>query len=127
MIGNLMQPNKTNYFFINEKIQTSSSSLFRKAFAMKILKSFIANCGDLFFNEGVPISVSIDIREIKRRNKYEREDGFTVGNPRIDNAVNIILEALVGAAFYSINQVVEVYVVKKVGNENRIKVELSRV
>lgn len=122
-----MQPNKNNYFFLNEKIDHSSSSLFKKAFSMKVIKAFVGSCGDLFFNEDVPISITIEIREIKRRNKLVFNEGYAVGNPRIDKAVNIILEALTGAAFYSINQVVEVYVVKRLGNENRIKVEITRL
>jgi len=122
-----MQPNKNNFFYLNDKIENSSSALYKKMFKMKIIKSYVEHCGDLFFNEGVPVSITIEIRDIKRRNKYEKEEGYSVGIPRIDNAINLIIEALNGAAYYSPNQIVEVYIVKRLSNERRIKVELSRV
>jgi Holliday junction resolvase RusA-like endonuclease len=126
MIGNPMPLSNRNVFVIKERFPTYLSPRMREVYRMKIIREFVKQCGDLFFNEKVPVALTIEIVEKKRLKKEEREEPFAVGHPRLDTVTKTFIEALNGAAYYSASQVSEVYVSKLNGNDFQIRVQLTR-
>jgi Holliday junction resolvase RusA-like endonuclease len=115
-----------NVFVIKERFPTYLSPRMKEVYRMKIIREFVKQCGDLFFNEKVPVALTIEIVEKKRLKKEEREEPFAVGHPRLDTVTKTFIEALNGAAYYSASQISEVYISKLNGNDFQIRVQLTR-
>jgi Holliday junction resolvase RusA-like endonuclease len=133
MTGNLMQPNlnkassNKGRFIIKDNFSVIRSGLAKKVFVRKIIKEFGAQCHDTFFHEDVPVVLNIEVRLKVNAPSYVKENKYLTNKPYLSDVLELILEALEGAAFTNKRQVVEVFITKYHGNEDRIIVELERV
>jgi Holliday junction resolvase RusA-like endonuclease len=133
MTGNLMQPNLNKAssdrgrFVIKEDFSIVRTGVAKKIFLRKIVKDFGAQCHDTFFHEDVPVVVNIEVRLKVNAPSYVKENKYLTNKPYLSDVLELILEGLEGAAFTNRRQIVEVFISKYHGNENRIIVELERV
>jgi Holliday junction resolvase RusA-like endonuclease len=127
-----MQPNlnkasgKKARFVVRENFSIDRNGISKKIFARKIVKDFGAQCKDTFFHEDVPVIVNIELRLKVKAPAHVKENKYLTNKPYINDVLTVILDSLEGAAFTNKRQVVEVYVTKLHGNEDRILVELER-
>jgi len=122
----MLTKGRTDTFIINDRFPSYLSPRGKQVYLMDIVKAFAKQCGEMYFPEGIPVSIQIEIREKKQSTLAEKEESNLVGFPRIDKVGAIFVEALSGAAFYNANQVSELYITKLKSNENRIKVQIFR-
>ena len=133
MTGNLMQPNlnkassNRGRFVITDDFSITRTGIAKKIFLRKIVKEFGKQCHDTFFHEEVPVIVNIEVRLKVTAPSYVKENKYLTNKPYLSDVLELILEGLEGAAFTNKKQVVEVFISKYHGNENRITVELERV
>lgn len=123
---NKIKPEKVRVV-LNHKYNFSSQGLDRKIFIKSLIKEFVKQNNDTYFHEDLPLSLNIEVRSMKRSSMAELENKYTTHLPNLGSVVNAVIDALSGAAFTKMNQVVEVYITKLFGNENRIIVELERI
>lgn len=123
---NFLIQGKSDTFYIKERFPSYLSPRFKKVYLMQIVKAFSLQCHDRFFPEGVPVSLQIELTMKKNGNKIEKEEELIVGFPRLDEVGRIFLEALSGAAYYAANQVSEVFITKRRGDNNIIKIQVLR-
>ncbi len=123
---NMMTKGRKDTFIMHERFPNYLSPRMKHVYLMSIVKAFSKECGELYFPEGIPVTVQIEIRMVKQSSQAEKEELNLVGFPRIDKVGQIFVEALSGAAFYNANQVSELYITKLKSNEDRIKVQIFR-
>ncbi len=123
-----MQPNQNKIrVVVFDKFRFDSSGLIKKMFEKKLIKEFTKQNGDAFFNEGIPLSLSLEVRTTSKGSLAEKENQFSTFSPNLSNVIKSIINALSGAAFYKVNQVAEISVSKLFSNQDRIVIEIERI
>ena len=121
---------RNNTFVLKERFPTYLSPRLKPVYHNQIVKAMVEQCGgDLFFGEGIPVSIEIEIMSVRpKTTKLEKENQINhTGFPKVSTVLAHFMEALKGAAYISESQVADVFITKVRGNEDRIRVTISRL
>lgn len=127
-----MQPNlnkassKGAKFILRGKLDKTMGGISKTIFLKRIIKEFGSQCHDTFFHEGVPIILNIEIRIQKNVGQEIKDNKYLPHRPSVSELVANVCKALSGAAYHNEMQIVEMFVSKMHGNEDRLTVEMER-
>ena len=102
------------------------------AFEMKVISAFREQCGDTYFEQGVPVKATICAgykvpASASNKKKGDMTNGFIrpTKKPDTDNIAKAVLDALNGVAYYDDSQVVDLRVLKVYREKPKIMVTLQ--
>jgi Holliday junction resolvase RusA-like endonuclease len=127
-----MQPNlnkassKIARFILRGKLDKTMGGISKTIFLKRIIKEFGSQCHDTFFHEGVPVIMNVEIRIQKNASNEIKNNKYLPHRPSVSELLTNISKALSGAAYHNEMQIVEVFVTKIFGNEDRLTVEMER-
>jgi hypothetical protein len=130
-----MKKDQYTHWFELKKTRFPRSGLtknIKRNFEMQIIKAFVEQCGDLFYDEYVPVEISIIVEETAPKSMDDAQVKKLCDNnmPFLKaadsrDAVNRVVSALNGASFHNANQVVSVSYLKTYGWVDKIKIGIG--
>lgn len=120
---------KTNTFVVKGSVGGYMSPRMKLVFKAQILKEFVEQVGDVFYDEKIPVSVQIEIVSRKKgvplnvRNSQK----YSTHPPMLTKAVDLIVGGLEHGVYYNQSQVAEIIITKVYGNEDQIRITVERI
>lgn len=111
-------------------IYTPTSTVRREKY---IGQQFILqNMGWVIDNGPIKIDIEVEVNVPVNERKKDKEDMlkgliYPTKKPDVDNVAKLVLDGLQGKAFYDDYQVVDLRIIKKYGEEKKLKIKVEKV
>ena len=121
--------NKPHTFVVKGSIPGYLTPRMKLVFKARILKDFVEQVGDVFYDEKIPVSVQIEITSYKKSAPLtvRKEQKYSTHPPGLLKAAILIVEGMEHGVYYNQSQVAEILITKVYGNEDQIRITLERI